>query len=586
LKGFPVWPTVTMRVPGAKPYDYLGRSYNYGGSQGVLLADVSGDGLLDVIASSMYADSGKVSDAGAVYVWVSGPDSVGTIAPTATLLRKNPRPYDRLSYTSGQGVHTVDVTGDGILDVVVGASYADLKGRFDPGAIFLFKGGPSLKGKRYANATLTVSGAAHYDRLCENRGNGMHFADLNADGVLDVIAAAIYADIWAVTDVGSLYMWAGGPDLSGKTTQTTWFTVPGAEQYDNVAYSDGAAIQIADVTGDGHVDMLVAGQRADVFDVWDSGAIFMFEGGPQLSFWAGPSAALYVPDANIYDSLGYVGLGMSYPAVQLVDVNEDGVLDVVVAASRADYDGLWDAGSVYYWEGPLSGAMPPKATLRAPEAGIYTRLGYMNYQGVIVADVTDDGVRDIVVGAPNAPIDDIYGAGAVYVWSGEGLEGLPAPAATLTVPNAVRYDFLGSTSGHGIRVADVTGDDVLDLVVGASYADLDLLRDTGAVYVFQGGPGLKDAVTPMAELRAANPIYYDRLGRTGYYGRGSGIQLIDLTGDGILDLLVAGSEVDQGVIRDAGAIFLWEGGPQLLDQPVESVRMTVPTASSYDRLGG
>ena len=50
--------------------------------------------------------------------------------------------------------------------------------------------------------------------------------------------------------------------------------------------------------------------------------------------------------------------------------------------------------------------------------------------------------------------------------------------------------------------------------MGAAYADLDLLRDTGAVYVFGGGKDLVGAVAPTAELRAANPTYYDRMGRT------------------------------------------------------------------------
>jgi hypothetical protein len=53
--------------------------------------------------------------------------------------------------------------------------------------------------------------------------------------------------------------------------------------------------------------------------------------------------------------------------------------------------------------------------------------------GLLVADVTGDGIEDIIVGAPNAAVDGVLFAGKILIFEGGSLPG-SAPIATLRPP--------------------------------------------------------------------------------------------------------------------------------------------------------
>ena len=82
------------------------------------------------------------------------------------------------------------MTGDGNLDIVVGAELADVGGVVDTGAIYVWQGGPTLHATPTPLATLTVAGAVANDQLGNASGQAIQFADVTGDGILDVVAAA------------------------------------------------------------------------------------------------------------------------------------------------------------------------------------------------------------------------------------------------------------------------------------------------------------------------------------------------------------------------------------------------------------
>jgi hypothetical protein len=60
------------------------------------------------------------------------------------------------------------------------------------------------------------------------------------------------------------------------------------------------------------------------------------------------------------------------------------------------------------------------------------------------ADVTGDGVVDIVGVAAAADVAGVVDAGAVYLWTGgPSLAGAAGPTATWTIPNGFAGDLLG-----------------------------------------------------------------------------------------------------------------------------------------------
>jgi hypothetical protein len=120
---------------------------------------------------------------------------------------------------------------------------------------------------------------------------------------------------------------------------------------------------------------------------------------------------------------------------------------VIAGSSLVDLAGLADVGAVYVWEGSatLAGSVSPFATLETQIAVASNGLGNASGQGLHFADVTGDGVLDIITGSPNAAVGGVLNAGAIDAWGGgAGLTGLKVPLATMSVPGASASDLLGS----------------------------------------------------------------------------------------------------------------------------------------------
>ncbi len=586
LNGTPA-PRATLAVAGAANNDRLGDL----SGQGVEFADVTTDGILDLVVGNQRADIAGVADVGAIYVWEGGASLIGSPAPRATLSIAGAVVLDWLGAAAGQAMQVADVTGDGAPDVVASAVYADIAGTQDAGAIYVWQGGAALIGSPAPFATLTVSGAAVRDWLGIAGGQGVQLADVTADGVLDVVAGASYADVAGVTDAGAIFVWKGGATLRGSPLPLATLTVPGANACDElgiVGYSE-QGIQIADVTGDGALDVVSGASLADVAGTADVGAIYVWKGGSTLGGSPAPTATLTVPGAVSGERLG--SSAEDGQGIQLADVTGDGCPDIVAATSAASVGGVVGAGAVYVWKGgpSLIGSPATRATLVVAGATAGDQLGRAGGQGVHVADVTGDGVLDLVAGAMRADIAGVVDAGAVYLWEGgTTLAGLPAPRATLTVPGVLAGAQLGFAGGEAIRIGDVTGDQRLDVVVGASFASASTTSSGGAVYVWKGGTSLRGLQLPTATLSVAGTVagglgYLPEPGGTNDYAQG--VHLADVTGDGVLEVVAGSNRADISGVTDTGAIYAWRGGPTLVSSPALLSAFTVPGAKAYDQLG-
>lgn len=72
-------------------------------------------------------------------------------------------------------------------------------------------------------------------------------------------------------------------------------------------------------------------------------------------------------------------------------------------------------------------------------------LGFANGRGIVLADVSGDGVLEFVGSAMQAHIGVSAGAGAIYAWKGGAtLIATPALLCQLTVPGAITGDQLGN----------------------------------------------------------------------------------------------------------------------------------------------
>ncbi|MFT4542456.1 MAG: hypothetical protein ACI841_002635 [Planctomycetota bacterium] len=550
------------------------------GSMPVLFEDLTGDGVPELVAGSTWADIAGVVDAGGYWVWELGPSlrNNNEPSPMVELTIPNPTAGDRLGLAAGHGVQLIDLTGDTIADVVIGAYQADRSGLANLGAIFLWQGGAQfrfLPGPSASLDTIASNTPAAGDQVGNVSGQGIQFVDMTADGRLDVVAGARYADANFTVDTGAVFIWEVSDDLQNMSTSPRMeLIIAGAAPGNALGAGNGQTIQFADVTDNGYLDVIVTAELADS----NSGRVYIFEGAP---FNSGPVD----PSAELYGDLDSEQLGkISGQGVFAVDITGDGLLDIVAASQIADVNQLPDMGRIYVWDGALgfnSGQRAADWTLDAPNYGTDggDRMGDITGPGIQFFEVTGDNTIDLITGASHADVLGATMAGAIYIWRGGALQDL-YPSYILTNNLAEHGDQLGRATGQGVRLHDVTGDGIVDLFVGAEFSDHNGVADVGGVHVWETGSAL-DSPGPLYTFRIANPSAGDRLGAV----TGASIQFADLTGDTIDDVIIGSQHADPFGVTNSGAYFVWDGLSLTQGEPPQSSLLTTWGLGVGDQLG-
>jgi len=215
------------------------------------------------------------------------------------------------------------------------------------------------------------------------------------------------------------------------------------------------------------------------------------------------------------------------------DVNDDGFDDIVVGAPQHDGGGP-GAGAVSVYSGSDGSLL---YEMLGEFAG--DKLG----RGVAgLGDVNDDGYDDFVVSADRND-ESAVDAGKVYVFLGG-----PGPFPVVLQATDAHYDLLGAATGDrfGTEVAgtaDVDGDGVRDLLVGAHLSDSAGV-DAGAAYLYSGASG-----APIHSWvgEAAGDRFGLRVADAG-----------DTNDDGYTDVVV-GSDLNDAGGTSAGRAYVYSG---------------------------
>jgi hypothetical protein len=245
-------------------------------------------------------------------------------------------------------------------------------------------------------------------------------------------------------------------------------------------------------------------------------------------------------DAKMYGELEADFLGNSVDG--LGDVNGDGLDDIAIAAYVTDDNG-YNAGTTYVVFGPVGGRLDPSDSdaLLVGEVEI----DYAGTSTASAGDVDADGLRDILIGAPNNDEGGDH-AGAAYLVHG-GVTGtiLLGDADAKLVGESAGDEAGVCVSGAG----DVNADGHDDLLVGA-WGNAEAGTNAGAAYLVRG------PVTGSVDLRRADLELVGASPRelAGYGVAGAG----DLDGDGRADVLVgAPGNAENG--RTSGAAYILYG---------------------------
>lgn len=348
-----------------------------------------------------------------------------------------------------------DVNGDGYGDLVVGALSASPGGRTNAGEVSILHG--SEMGIK-SGPSQVIEGVGERDLFGSSVAG---VGDVNRDGYADVMIGATQADPGGRANAGTAAIYLGGP---AGTAMVPAVLLEGATSNDRFGSSVAGA---GDINADGYNDVIVGAYYTSPGARLQSGSASVFYG--NVSAIANTPAFVLEGVAN-NDQFGSTVSSAG-------DVNGDGFDDLAIAAVLADPGGRMNAGTVSIYHG---GRTP----IHDPPAILLTGLTALDAFGTSVAsarDVNADGYGDLIVGVVGASAAGASGAGSASVYYGNVM-GLRV-TADLSLPGMERGDLFGSAVASA---GDVNGDGFGDVIVGAVLADPMGIPNAGSATLFYG----------------------------------------------------------------------------------------------------
>jgi hypothetical protein len=437
-----------------------------------------------------------------------------------------------------------DVDGDGLADVVVGAAGAGIPGLDDAGRTYVVLGKSDTDPVPLGDVGQDVGGfVVAGEAAGDYSGKATSLAgDVDGDGLSDVIVGAPEADADGLENCGRAYVLfakavQGEVSLADVSQGIGGFAIDGAAPGDLAGSSVSWA---GDVDGDDRDDVIVAAPRADASGQY-SGRTYVVPGKadttPVSLADLGPGTGGFVINGEVEGD--YSGGSVSGAG----DVNGDGLFDVIVGAPDADPNALPAAGRAYVVFGKTD-AQPVSLADVSQGIGGFVLEGEAEWDhaGSSVSsagDLDQDGLSDLVVGAPWADPGGRESAGRTYVVFGKA-DGAPVALTDVALgiggfvlSGAGEADYSGSSvAGAG----DVNGDGRADLIVSAPSASPQGRTGSGRTYVVFGDPQAEE-ISLDDVARGMGGFVLD--GESDHTQTGSSLDGAgDVDGDGFADLVV------------------------------------------------
>ena len=320
-----------------------------------------------------------------------------------------------------------DLNGDAAVDWAVSAPQQTVDGVGQQGAVLIFSGRDNLL---LFTLRDPVPGAqATFGEAISP------VDDVNGDGVADLVAGARLQDVGGNDGQGQAYVFSG--------VDGAWLGVTLAAPVPQASAFFGASLAtIGDRNQDGRSDVVVGAPQQSFGEIDSEGAAYLMSPatGELLAVIMHPS-----PQA---------GASFGFAVESVGDLDGDSVFDFVISAPFQAVSGNISQGQVYAFSGQNTQLL---YTVNAPESLPSGRLGFAV---TAIGDVNDDGVDDLVVGAPTADVPALRNQGRVFIVSGADGTVLH----TLSDPTPLENGLFGAALASP---GDIDGDGIDDVAVGS-----------------------------------------------------------------------------------------------------------------------
>jgi hypothetical protein len=321
--------------------------------------DVNGDGLDDLIVGAHYADANGLERCGRAYVVFGKTDTDRVLLEDVAqgvggfaLDGEGDSEYAGKS-VSGAG----DVNGDGLADVIVGATGANPKG-FDSGRVYVVFGKADTDNVSLVDVAQGDGGFA-IDGETEDYGTGRSVSgagDVNGDGLVDFVVGAPDAQPTDVNNTGRIYVVFGKEDTETIQLADVFQGIGGFAMDGDTAWGAfGLTVSdIGDFNSDGLADVLTGAYEASP-NGSRSGRTYVIFGKEDTEPVSIEDLVMGLGGFVIDGEAAEDQSGLSVSGTG--DVNGDGLPDIVVGAPEADPNGSRSGRTYVFFGNNCSGEL-------------------------------------------------------------------------------------------------------------------------------------------------------------------------------------------------------------------------------------